>query len=311
MELIIIISAVAALLFFVIFKLLNGKEDKKVMSQQSQSKIKTETEHNEESFVEPETEGLNDKLDNILAQLRNIIPFDSYKCPVNGFINFKLRGTQYQDLSDEDLGDFAGIAIAQNDNIYDEYAVLVLKYIGKGVYRKIGFAPRGNCELHRYIEQEGLNLTIGKGVLAYGTIWEEDDIFTGSVNIQFNSSILGKSKLEPEEKTIYDSPHLKAHRLYITDKAVEGRFYGHAELGDKNDFLIYNSDNELIGRVRNEKALYNTVKEFDGGSVEAWGCVGKTENPRAYHIVYIPGKCSKESIEKAKAAFKDMIYELR
>lgn len=311
MEIVIIIIAVAALLFFVFFKALNDKEDKKEMPQQPQSKIKTETEHNEESFVESEAEELNDKLDNILAQLRNIIPFDSYKRPVNGFINFKLRGAQYQDLSDEDLGDFAGIAVAQNDNIYDEYAVLILKYMGKGVYRKIGFAPRGNCELHRYIEQEGLDLTIGKSVLAYGTIWEKDDIFTGSVNIQFDPSILGKSELESKEKTIYDSPHLKAHRLYITDKAVEGKFYGYAELGDKNDFLIYNSDNELVGKVRNEKTLYNTVKEFDGGSVEAWGYIGNTDTPKTHHIVYIPGKCSKESIEKAKAAFKYMTFELQ
>lgn len=199
MELIIIVSAVAALLFFVIFKLLNGKEDKKVMPQQSQSNIKTKTEHRQKSFVESEAEELNNKLDNILIQLRNIIPFDSYKKPVEGFSNFRLRGAQYQDLSDEDLGDFAGIAVAQNDNIYDEYAVLVLKYMGKGVYRKVGFVPRGNSELHRYIEQEGLDLTIGKGVLAYGTIWEEDDVFTGSVNIQFNPGILEKSESKLED----------------------------------------------------------------------------------------------------------------
>lgn len=297
MELAIIIIAAAALFFYVVFKVLNDKGDKEPTPIQSQPKVKEETKHKL-----PKND-YEQKFDSMMEEFKKSIPSNCGQFEASGFHNFELKGIYYQDLSDEDLGDFVGLAVAERDNAHDEFAVMIVKYISKDVYRKVGYAPGGYYSLHAYIEKHGFDSSVGKNVLAYGTIWKEEGRFKGRVNIQFNPNHFHDDT--PEEERIYEKPNLKKYRMSITEKAVPGKFFGYAETADLFSFSIYNMNGDLIGTVLNEEYLYNTIKKFDGGKVECWGKIDNVEDEYAYHYVYIPGRCGVKKIANAKKKFEE------
>lgn len=218
---------------------------------------------------------------------------DPYEC-IDGFKNFQLKGIAYRNLPQSEIRDFYGTAVAEENNPYDEFAVAI--YNDKGYH--VGYAPGGYYSLHEYIRKQG-----GK-VRAFGYIWEDEEgSLIGRVNIEFNPNHFHDDT--PEEERIYETPNLKKYGMVITEKAVQGKFFGYAKAVSPFNFSIYDNNSNLIGTVSDEEYLYNTVKIFDGGKVECWGIVGKVEDEYAYHYVYIPGRCGKKKIANAKKKFED------
>ena len=293
--------AVLVIVAFIVIavKVLNKKKEelRSLVKNEVKDEIRKEVKEN------PATTDKDQSFDSMMEKFKNSLPPNFHQLEAEGFHSFELKGIYYQDLSDEDLGSFIGIAIAEKDNAYDEFAVMIAKYISKGNYRKVGYAPGGYYSLHAYIEKYGLDSNIGKAVLAYGTIWKEDGRFGGRVNIQFDPNHFHDDT--PEEERIYETPNLKKYSMTISEKAVSGKFFGHAEVEDPFSFSIYDENGELIGKVSNEEYLYNTVKRFDGGKVECWGKIDSVDDEYAYHYVYIPGRCGAKRIANAKKKFEE------
>ena len=211
---------------------------------------------------------------------------------VDGYRNFPIKGIYYRNLSEKDIRDFDGVAVAEDNNPYDEFAVSI--YNERGVH--VGYAPGHYFSLHEYIRKQG-----GR-VRAFGTIWKEEGQFYGRVNIQFNPNHFGDDI--PEEDRIYKKPNLKSYSLELSKPVHKGKFRGYAELGDPFNFLIYNEEKELIGQVSNEEYLYNTVKKYNDGKVEVWGNIVGIDECFG-NIVYIPARCSKNKIDKSRTEFEN------
>lgn len=98
-----------------------------------------------------------------------------------GYKKYSLAGGYYRNLSIDMVGKFNGYAIAQTDNEHDPYAIAV--YDDAGTH--LGFLPRGNKVLYRYIINEE-----GK-VHAYGYLGWNNGIY-GEVCVETNKELVTK-----------------------------------------------------------------------------------------------------------------------
>lgn len=94
--------------------------------------------------------------------------------PRKGYGYFGLVG-MYYNLTENNYGRFNGYAVAEVDNVYDDYAIAIYEESG----HKIGHLPKGNKKLYNYILNEG-----GK-VHAYGYVQITfDGMFDGAVCVE-------------------------------------------------------------------------------------------------------------------------------
>lgn len=208
-----------------------------------------------------------------------------------GYHNFELKGVYYCNLPSSEIRNFKGCAIAEDDNEYDQYAVAIYNEN----MTRVGYAPGGYFSLHEFIKKQG-----GK-VPAYGSIWKEDGRTYGRVNILFNPNHFHDDI--PEDQRIYKKANLKSYQFFSNGIAKKGKFSGYAVLGKKFNFNIFNDDNVKIGEVYDEEYLYNTINMFDGGKVPVWGKIYDHNKDYTNNLVYIPGRCTKNKIEKSKNEF--------
>lgn len=261
-----------------------------------------------------------------------------------------IRGLYYNNVTIKDVGSFYGLAYAETNNIYDKYAVSIYRADGK----KLGFAPAGTEDLHRYILDHGGKVRIlgelycpnysERPDLIFGEFYviceegkkyfrwelpdkkhddddddydedddyednnyEDDDVqgndYDNNINIRKNNHNDNYESEIPEEERIYKRPNLKSYPFYSNGTAPKGKFSGYAVPSEKFDFDIFNEDNVKIGEVCDLEYLYNTINKFDNGKVPVWGEIYDHKKHFTENLIYIPGRCTKNKIEKSKNEF--------
>ena len=134
--------------------------------------------------------------------------------PRKGYGYFGLVG-MYYNLTEDNYGKFNGYAVAETDNVCDDYAIAIYEENG----HKIGHLPKGNKKLHNYILNEG-----GK-VHAYGYVQITfDGMFDGAVCVEINKN----------EVTKRNAP-------YCIPESDKMRFDGSTYIPQKHNFKIYES----------------------------------------------------------------------
>lgn len=222
------------------------------------------------------------------------------------FKEFPIKGISYKNLTSKDVGVFQGYAVTEKNNLYDEYAVAIYRNDGK----QLGYIPGSYMTLFEYITSKG-----GK-VPAFGEVFYADDgYYYGKVNVEFNQNY--RHDITPPSERKYASPNLKRYSMEIITPEADiqkGRFEGYAVLNNNepNDFVIdiFNNDSLLIGVVKNQEYLFNTIKEYDNEKVDVWGYfvtyVDKSNNSQTFEaFVYIPARCTANKIAKEKDKFKN------
>lgn len=231
-----------------------------------------------------------------------------------------IRGLYYNNVTIKDVGSFYGLAYAETNNIYDKYAVSIYRADGK----KLGFAPAGTEDLHRYILDHGGKVRI-LGELYCPNYSERPDLIFGEFYViceegeeYFRWELSGNKNDDddddddnddneefeiPEEERIYKRPNLKSYPFYSNGTAPKGKFSGYAVPAEKFDFDIFNEDNVKIGEVCDQEYLYNTINKFDNGKVPVWGEIYDHKKHFTENLIYIPGRCTKNKIEKSKNEF--------
>lgn len=231
-----------------------------------------------------------------------------------------IRGLYYNNVTIKDVGSFYGLAYAETNNIYDKYAVSIYRADGK----KLGFAPAGTEDLHKYILDHGGKVRI-LGELYCPNYSERPDLIFGEFYViceegeeYFRWELSGNKNDDddddddnddneefeiPEEERIYKRPNLKSYPFYSNGTAPKGKFSGYAVPAEKFDFDIFNEDNVKIGEVCDQEYLYNTINKFDNGKVPVWGEIYDHKKHFTENLIYIPGRCTKNKIEKSKNEF--------
>lgn len=297
METIIIVMVLAALSLMIFFdRKLHGKKDKSNSSYTPPppSDNQTSAQNNNPPVYVREQEPLSNKI--------------------------YIRGLYYNNVTVKDVGSFYGLAYAETNNIYDKYAVSIYRADGK----KLGFAPAGTKDLHRYILDHGGKVRI-LGELYCPNYSERPDLIFGEFYViceegeeYFRWELSGNKNDDddddddyddneefeiPEEERIYKRPNLKSYPFYSNGTAPKGKFSGYAVPSEKFDFDIFNEDNVKIGEVCDEEYLYNTINKFDNGKVPVWGEIYDHKKHFTENLIYIPGRCTKNKIEKSKNEF--------
>ena len=175
MAFIIITIVIVAIFLIIAFKVNNNKE---------------QTSIDEKSQIDPLLAAKS-----IMENFKKNLPADCFQYIGEGFKQFDIAGIYYQDLEDEDYGDFVGIAIPELTNPYDKYAIRICKLLENGNFRQLGYIPaKQSKEVYTYIMKYGiLNANNTKATYAYGTIWKdyEDDTYAddfpsyGAVNLYY------------------------------------------------------------------------------------------------------------------------------
>lgn len=210
-----------------------------------------------------------------------------------GYDCFEIKGTSFRGLSKSDVGTFDGKAIAETNNIYDNYAIAIYGNYGK----LLGYIPKGQKDIHQYI------LSKGGEARAVGYINGNKKFFWGKAYVEFDYNAW--AELLPEEERVYARANLREHYMIVSDiDAKKGIFYGIAKpmvgLNEPFPIGIYNEEGVKIGVVIGEMRVYFTIKLKENGEVPVWGRIGRSES-----FVYIPVLCGPKKIANAKAKFEE------
>lgn len=217
----------------------------------------------------------------------------------NGYQLVRIKGTSFRNLKKSDVGKFEGKAVAEKNNIYDEFAIAI--YNDKG--KHVGYAPEGNWVLHDYITKNGGSVKV-IGYIKY------DNYYWGDAYIEFDVEKWAESL--PIEERVYAKANLKGYNFNIYNKINlrKCRFEGVAksEKGSKFPIAIYVGD-EKLGYIQDYMYLYYTLDYKHNGIVNIWGYIYKQDsNWRAK--VYIPVLCGERKIANAKLKFEEELAKM-
>ena len=93
----------------------------------------------------------------------------------HGYKRVRIKGTSFKNLKLSDIGTFEGVAVAEYNNEYDDYAIAI--YDNKN--KHIGYAPANNVLLHDYITRKGGRVPL------YGYINGNGEYYWGEACIEY------------------------------------------------------------------------------------------------------------------------------
>ena len=103
-----------------------------------------------------------------------------------------IKGLEYRDLTDDDLGKFYGYVKTEPDNKFDKYAIAIFD----DKHRHIGYVPKGEEYLFNTLE------LIGGKQQAWGYIYKELHTYSGDETLKGNVYIPVKCSVAKIEKAI-------------------------------------------------------------------------------------------------------------